>query len=62
MRPNPHLFRTAMFYFPGIQTGRELTDVEVNKINFIIKKRAYRYIAPAGEEWLYPERRMMKEL
>ena len=61
MRPNPHLFRTAMFYFPGIQTGRELTDVEVNQINFIIKKRAYRFIAAAGEEWLYPERRIPSE-
>jgi hypothetical protein len=56
MRPNPQFFRTAIFYFPAIQTGRELTEVEVNQINFIIKKRAYRYIAAADEAWLYPER------
>jgi len=61
VRPNPRLFRTAMFYFPGIQTGRELTEVEVNQINFIIKKRAYRYIAAADEEWLYPERHIPSE-
>ena len=56
MRPNPKLFRTAVFFFPSIQTGRELTEIEVNQINFIIKKRAYRYIAAADEAWLYPER------
>jgi hypothetical protein len=61
MRANPRLFRTAMFYFPGIQTGRELTDEEVNQINFIIKKRAFRYIAAAREEWLYPEHRIPTE-
>ncbi len=56
LRSNPKLFRTAMFYYPAIQTGRELSEVEVNQINFIIKKRAYRYIAAAKEEWLHPER------
>jgi hypothetical protein len=61
VRANPRLFRAAMFYFPGIQTGRELTEVEVNQINFIIKKRAYRYIAAAKEEWLYPERHIPSE-
>lgn len=60
-RPNPKLLRTAMFYFPGIQTGRELTEVEINQINFIIKKRAYRYIAAADEAWLYPERHIPSE-
>jgi hypothetical protein len=56
LRPNPSVFREAMFYFPGIQTGRELNETEVNQINFIIKRRAHRYIAAAREEWLYPER------
>jgi hypothetical protein len=56
MRANPQLFRSAMFYFPGIQTGRELVEIEVNQINFIIKKRAYRFVAAVEEEWLYPER------
>jgi hypothetical protein len=56
LRPNPNPIRTAMFKFTEIQIGRELSDVEVNQINFIIKKRAYRYIAAIEEKWLYPER------
>jgi hypothetical protein len=61
MRPNPTLFRTAMFNFTTIQAGRELTDEEVNQINFITKRRAYRYIAAASEEDLYPEKRIPSE-
>jgi hypothetical protein len=53
--------RPAMFNFIAIQTGRRLTDVEVNKINFIIKRRALRYIAAAREDWLYPELRVPTE-
>jgi hypothetical protein len=45
-----------MFSFTSIQVGRELTEMEVNQINFIIKKRAYRYIAAPTEDALYPER------
>jgi hypothetical protein len=26
------------------------------EINYITKKRAYRYVAAAEKEWLYPER------
>ena len=54
-RPNPIPFRPAIFNFMHIQTGRLLSDIEVSEINFMIKKRAYRYIAAAQEEWLYPE-------
>lgn len=54
-RPNPGLFRPAVFNFFDIQTGRMLTDIEVNEINYVIKRRAYRYVAAAEEEWLYPE-------
>lgn len=57
-RPNPQFFRTAMFKFTEIQTGRQLDEVEVNQINFIMKRRAHRYIAAAREEWLYPERKI----
>ena len=57
-RPNPNLFRGAVFSFIDIQTGRMLSETEVNEINFIIKKRAYRYVAAGEEEWLYPERKM----
>jgi hypothetical protein len=57
-RPNPNLFRSAMFNFMQIQTSRKLSELEVNEINFIIKKRAYRYIAAAMKEWLYPEKKI----
>jgi hypothetical protein len=61
LRPHPNPLRTAMFNFTAIQTGRKLSDVEVNQMNFIIKKRAYRHIAAAEEEWLYPERHIPSE-
>lgn len=55
-RPNPALFRTAMFNFTEIQSGRQLDDIEVKQINYITKRRALRYVAAAQEDWLYPER------
>jgi hypothetical protein len=55
-RPNPDLFRGAMFNWLDVQVGRRLPEVDVLRINCIIKRRAYRYIAAANEEWLYPER------
>jgi hypothetical protein len=55
-RPNPNFFRGAIFNYLAIQLGRMLTEEEVRQINLITKKRAYRYIAAAEEEWLYPER------
>lgn len=54
-RPNPKLFRPAMFNFMQIQTGRFLTKVEVCEINYVLKRRARRYIAATEESWLYPE-------
>ena len=39
-----------------IQFDRELEEDEVVRINYILKKRATRYIAAAEEKWLYPER------
>ena len=45
-----------MKYVLDTQFGRELDEDEVLRINFILKKRAARYIAAAEEEWLYPER------
>ncbi|MGJ5095613.1 DUF4238 domain-containing protein [Bradyrhizobium oligotrophicum] len=60
-RPNPKLFRSAMFNFTEIQTGRQLDEVEVNQINFIMKRRAKKFIAAAEEEWLYPERKIPTE-
>lgn len=58
IRPNPRLLRPAMFKFTDIQTGRLLTEDEVLMINMIIKRRAFRYVAAANKDWLYPERRV----
>lgn len=54
-RPNPNPFRGAMFHWMQLQTGRHLTETEVCEVNYVIKRRAYRYIAAASEGWLYPE-------
>lgn len=56
LRPNPNLFRPAIFSFLDIQTERFLSETEVREINFILKRRAFRYVAAAEREWLYPER------
>jgi hypothetical protein len=61
IRPNPNLFRTTMFKFTDIQVERKLTEDEVLMINMIIKRRAYRYIAAANKEWLYPERHVSSD-
>lgn len=60
LRPNPNLFRGAIFNFMDIQTLRHLSEQEVKEINFIIKSRAFRYVAAAKEEWLYPEKYVSK--
>jgi hypothetical protein len=57
-RPNPGFFRDTIFSFLAIQTGRMLSEDEVLQINYITKRRAYRYIAAAEREWLFPEIRM----
>lgn len=54
-RPNPQLFRNAMFKFTDIQTHRALSETEVIRINYMLKKRARRFVAAANREWLYPE-------
>jgi Protein of unknown function (DUF4238) len=55
-RSNARSFAQTMKYALDTQFGRELEEEEVLRINFILKKRAARYIAAAEEEWLYPER------
>lgn len=54
-RPNPNPLRPAIFKYLDIQTHRNLSEQEVREINFIIKSRAFQYIAAGREEWLYPE-------
>ena len=58
MRPNPDFFRQTLMDMTQIQVGRKLTEEEVININYIIKQRAYRYIAAGKKEWLYPEQRL----
>lgn len=58
LRPNRDYFRNTIFNFQQIQTHRELSEEEVLQINYITKRRAFRYIAGADKEWLYPERRL----
>ena len=60
MRPNPDLTRNAVFKLMNVQTQRHLSEREVREINFIIKSRAFRYIAAAKEEWLHPEEYVSK--
>jgi hypothetical protein len=54
-RPNPKYFRNTLFNLLDIQVGRELTDIEVCKFNYVIKNSAYRYIAAKERSWLFPE-------
>lgn len=56
LRPNSEYFRNSLFDFQKIQTHRSLTEDEVRRLNYIIKKRALRFIAAGEEDWLFPER------
>lgn len=58
LRPNARSFQRTMKNLQSTQFGRELEEDEVLRINFILKKRATRYIAAAEQNWLYPERRV----
>lgn len=61
VRPNPRLERDAIFSQMDIQTGRQLDEDEVRRINFIIKSRAYRFVAAAEKEWLHPEQHLPRK-
>ena len=56
VRENPNYFRSAVFNYTHIQTSRNLAEEDVIEINYIMKKRAKRYIAAGEKDWLYPER------
>jgi Protein of unknown function (DUF4238) len=62
LRPNPQLERDAIFNQMEVQVGRQLDEDEVRRINFIIKSRAYRFVAAAETEWLYPERHLSRKV
>ncbi len=59
-RPNPTLYHSTVFDFHRLQINRRLSEQEVREINFVIKSRAYDYIAAGKEEWLYPEKFITK--
>src|SRR5262249_5772090 len=54
-RVNARSFQTAMFDLRKVQTGRELNEDEVIRLNFILKMRAHRFVAASEIAWLYPE-------
>ena len=49
-------YRQSMTRIDAFIRTRKLTGPEVAQINFIIKKRARRFIAAGRKEWLYPEK------
>jgi hypothetical protein len=57
-RENARSFERAMMHLGGIQFGRELEEDEVLRINYILKKRATRYVAAANRDWLFPEQQV----
>jgi hypothetical protein len=57
-RPNPSFYHPTMRMLTDIQQGRMLAEHEVRQINYIIKKRALRWVAAANEDWLHPERHL----
>jgi hypothetical protein len=55
-RINTRYFEKAIFCFTDVIRGRELRNMEVATINFILKANARECISAAKEEWLYPEK------
>lgn len=59
-RTNPRYFDNTIIKYDDIIRERELSAQQVLSINYIMKKRATKYIAAANEEWLFPERYLKK--
>lgn len=55
-RTNARNFGHSMVKTDNLIKSRILDKDDVTKINYIIKKRAKRYIAAPKKEWLYPEK------
>jgi hypothetical protein len=49
-------FRQSITKIDSFLRERKLTAQEVSEINYIVKKRARRYIGGGSKEWLFPER------
>ena len=58
LHPNPQLWRSTVFNFLDIQFDRYLAEEEVIEINYILKRRARRYVAAADKDWLFPEKHL----
>jgi hypothetical protein len=54
-RANARFYGRTLIDMRRVQFGRELEEDEVLRINYILKRRAARYVAAAEEAWLYPE-------
>jgi hypothetical protein len=54
-RTHSNYFRQSMARTDAFIRTRELDQIEVNKINFILKSRAKKYVASATPDFLYPE-------
>lgn len=55
-RTFPRNFRQSLTKIDAFIRSRKLSAQEVAQINFIIKKRARRFIGAGRKEWLYPEK------
>jgi hypothetical protein len=49
-------FNDTLVKTDALIRDRELTDDEVIRINYVLKRRARRYTAAGREEWLHPEK------
>ncbi|MGE4266335.1 MAG: DUF4238 domain-containing protein [Deferribacterales bacterium] len=58
MRTNPARFRETFVNTIEFIRKRILTEDDVIKINYIIKRRAKEAIAAGSDDWLYPEKRI----
>ena len=60
IRVNARAFQQTVANLTDLQFGRELEEEEVLRINYVLKRRAARYIAAGNKEWLYPEKHLGK--
>lgn len=60
-RTNPRYFDDSIIMYDDIIRERQLDEQQVLSINYILKKRAQKYIAAANEEWLFPEKYLRKK-
>lgn len=61
-RTNARLFDDGLIRWDNCIRKRELTAVQVQEANYIIKARAYRYIAGRTEDDLFPEKFLKTKL